>query len=392
MRTASRSRFAVVGTAMAALLIVVGLPFAQPVAAATFNVNVASNTFTPQNLGNITAGDTVTWTWVAGTHDTTSANIPATATAWTGPVTSANPTFSRVFTVAGNYRYFCSIHSDAVNANLATQPTTQQVGQFTVVADTVAPAAPTGLSATGFSGSQINLAWTRSIATDVANQQIFRNTVNTKPATAFATIANNTTASYADTGLTAATLYYYWLDAVDGAGNRSTSATANATTVSVNATATAEQIVLFDIAATLQLSVTPATIDFGSVSPAAAALTAVGATVANVKSNGGWTLAVKSIGTNAIDEAPGDDAVFTSGTKTVPVARMGWRVNPNATTPGTAPYAALSDANATIGTPATVATPAAGVDTYVQYQLTTLYSDPGGLRYRTVLLFTATSP
>ena len=142
---------------------------------------------------------------------------------------------------------------------------------------------------------------------------------------------------------------------------------------------------------TLSLSVTPASIDFGTVSPAAAALTAVGATLANVKSNGAWTLAVKSIGTNAIDEAPGDDAVFTSGTNTVPVSRMGWRVNPNASTAGSATYTPLSDVNATVGT-ATAATPAAGVDTYLQYQLQTQYSNPVGLRYRTVLLFTVTSP
>ena len=103
MRTASRSRFAFVGMAMAAVLVVAGLPFAQPAAAATFTVAVASNTFTPQNLGNITAGDTVTWNWVAGTHDVWSANIPATAAAWQSPLlTSAATTFSRTFTVAGN--------------------------------------------------------------------------------------------------------------------------------------------------------------------------------------------------------------------------------------------------------------------------------------------------
>ncbi len=382
MRTASRSRFAFVGMAMAAVLVVAGLPFAQPVAAATFNViaqESPSRLFVPQNLGNITAGDTIVWAGSAGTHDVTSANIPATAVAWASPfLTSAATTFSRTFTVAGNYRYFCSLHSDAAQANLATQSTTQQVGQFTVVADLAAPNAPTGLTATGFSGSQINLAWTVSTPADATSQQIFRNTVNTKPGTPIATIANNTTASYADGGLTAATLYYYWLDALDGAGNRSTSATANATTATVT---------------TLSLSVTPASIDFGSVSPAAAAaaLTAVGATVANVKSSGAWTLAVKSIGTNGTDEAPGDDAVFTTGTNTVPVSRMGWRVNPSAILAGSATYAALSDLNATVGT-AAGGTPAAGVDTYLQYQLQTLYSNPVGLRYRTVLLFTATNP
>ena len=389
MRTALRSRFAV-GFAVAALLISLAPPFPQPAAAATFTVVVTGN-FTPQNLGNIAVGDTIVWQQGSGSHDTVSANIPAGATAWASLLIKDIGTFSRTFTVAGNYRYYCSVHSNATEANLATQSTAQQVGQFTVVADTTAPAAPTGLTATAAGGSQINLAWTVSSSTDVASQQLFRSTTTTKPATPFATIANNTTASYADTGLAAATLYYYWLDAVDGAGNRSTSATANATTATVTAQVVAQEIVLFDIPATISLSVTPASINFGLVSPAAAALTPVGATHANVKSNGGWTLAVKSIGTNAIDEAPGDDAVFTSGTNTVPVSRMGWRVNPNASTAGSATYTPLSDVNATVGT-ATAATPAAGVDTYLQYQLQTQYSNPVGLRYRTVLLFTATNP
>ena len=146
MRTASRSRFAVVGTAMAALLIVVGLPFAQPVAAATFNViaqESPSRLFVPQSL-SISAGDTITWAGSSGTHDVTSANIPAGAVAFTSPfLTSAATTFSRTFTVAGNYRYFCSLHSDAATANATTQSTTAQVGQFTVVAATTPTPTPT---------------------------------------------------------------------------------------------------------------------------------------------------------------------------------------------------------------------------------------------------------
>ncbi len=240
------------------------LPFVASVAlAATFSVAVASNTFTPQNLGNITAGDTITWTSTAGSHDVVSANIPATATAFSSGVLALNVPYSRTFTVAGNYRYFCSIHATATDANAATQSTTLQVGQFTViaatptptptptppssatptptpvVADTTAPVAPTGAVVVA-GGSQINLAWVPSTSTDVARQEVFRNTTNTRgTATLVQTINNNTTAFYADTGLTAATTYFYWLEAVDGALNRSTSATASAATTSVNAQVTA---------------------------------------------------------------------------------------------------------------------------------------------------------
>lgn len=348
--------------------------------------------FSPQNLGSINAGDTVTWQNVNGTHDVVSANIPAGATAWASPILSGSATFSRTLTVAGNYRYFCSLHSSTAEANAATQDPTKMVGQFTVVADTTAPTAPTGLTATAAGGSQVNLAWTVSGSADVARQEIFRNTSNTRgSATLVQTINDNTTATFADTGLTAATTYYYWVEAVDGAGNRSTAATASATTAAVTAQVDTQQTVLFDVASTLQLTVTPASIDFGTVSPASAATTAVGSTVANVKSNGGWTLVVKSIGANGVDDSPGDDAVFTSGSSTVPVSRMGWRVNPSASSAGSAAYTALSDTNSTIGTAAS-GTAASGTDTYLQYELQTQFSDPVGLNYQTVLLFTATSP
>jgi plastocyanin len=380
----------------AALLLGALLPLTPVVFAATITVQMepvsGDRLFSPQNAGSINQGDTITWQNVNGTHDTTSANIPAGAATWASGSISGTGSFSRTFTVVGNYRYFCSIHSSAAEANAGTQDPTKMVGQFTVIADTTAPNAPTAFTATAAGGSQINLAWTPSSSTDVATQELYRNTTDTRgTATLVTSFANNTTAAYSDGGLTAATLYYYWLEAIDGASNRSVPATANASTSSVNAQVTSQQAVLFDISTTLQLSVTPASVDFGSVSPAAASTTAVGGTVANVKSNAGWSLAVKSIGTNGADESPGDDAVFTSGANTVPVSRMGWRINPTAVDPGVAAYASMTDTNASLATSVS-GTAAAGVDTFLQYQLQTLFSDPVGLDYRTVLLFTATSP
>ena len=395
MRIRSRGRVAaLLGTL--ALLGSLLPPVVGMVAAATRNVQLepvsGDRLFVPQNLGNINPGDTVVWQNVNGTHDVTSASIPAGATAFASGILSGSTTFSRTFSVAGNYRYFCSLHASASEANATPQDASKMVGQFTVVADTTAPNPPTGMTATAAGGSQINLAWTPSNSADTARQELFRNTANTRSsATLIQTFSNNTTASHADAGLTAATTYYYWLEAVDGANNRSAPATANATTASVSAQVDAQQTVLFDVASTLQLTITPASIDFGSISPAAAATTAVGATVANVKSNGGWTLVVKSIGANGTDESPGDDAVFTSGSNTVPVGRMGWRVNPGASTAGSAAYVPMGDVNAAVAN-AAAGTPAAGVDTYLQYQLQTLFSDPVGLNYQTVLLFTATTP
>lgn len=394
MNTFRRGRFVATLSAMA--LVVAALPFAPAAQAATVTVELepvsGDRLFSPQNRGSINAGDTILWQNRNGTHDVVSASIPAGATAWASPLLTGTATYSRAFTVAGNYRYYCSLHSSASEANATPQDTSKMVGQFTVVADTTAPITPAGFTATPASGSQINLAWTPSSSTDVASQEIYRNTTNSRgTASLVATFANNTQASHPDTGLTAATLYYYWLEAIDGAGNRSVPAAASASTSSVNAQVDTSQTLIFDVATTLQLAVTPASLDFGSISPAQPTDTAVGATVANVKSNSGWSLMVKAIGANGVDQAPGDDGVMTSGANTIPISQLGWRINPSASVSGSAAYASMSDVNAALATSAG-GTPAAGTDTYLQYRMTVLFSDPVALNYQTVLLFTATSP
>jgi plastocyanin len=72
-----------------------------------------------------------------------SANIPVGATAFESPfMTGATASFSQTFTVPGNYRYLCTLHASAADANAATQGSTM-VGEFTVVAGTTVP--PTGV-------------------------------------------------------------------------------------------------------------------------------------------------------------------------------------------------------------------------------------------------------
>jgi chitodextrinase len=93
----------------------------------------------------------------------------------------------------------------------------------TVTTSDGAPTAPTGLTATTISSSQISLSWTAS--TDnvgVTGYRVYR---------AGAQIATSSTTSYSDTGLTASTLYSYTVAAYDAAGNVSPqSASASATT------------------------------------------------------------------------------------------------------------------------------------------------------------------
>jgi chitodextrinase len=96
--------------------------------------------------------------------------------------------------------------------------------------DTSAPTAPTGLTATAASSSQINLSWTAS--TDnigVTGYVVLR--CATAGCTPTAQIATPTATSYSDAGLSASTSYSYRVRAQDAATNESSnSSTATATT------------------------------------------------------------------------------------------------------------------------------------------------------------------
>jgi fibronectin type 3 domain-containing protein len=89
------------------------------------------------------------------------------------------------------------------------------------------PPAPTGLAATPVSISQINLSWTASPG--AISYNLKRSTSSGGPYVDVATSVNVT--SYADTGLTASTTYYYVVSAVNGSGESVASAQAGATTL-----------------------------------------------------------------------------------------------------------------------------------------------------------------
>jgi len=96
--------------------------------------------------------------------------------------------------------------------------------------DTTPPTAPTNLTATAASASQINLAWTAS--TDnvgVTGYMVER--CQGAACSNFAQIATPTTTTFSDTALTASTSYSYRVRATDAAGNLSAySNTASAST------------------------------------------------------------------------------------------------------------------------------------------------------------------
>jgi len=95
---------------------------------------------------------------------------------------------------------------------------------------TTPPTAPSNLTATAASTSQINLSWTASTSTVGLKNYIVQRCQGAG-CTTFAQIAAPTGTTYSDTGLTAGTSYSYQVQAVDTAGNLSVfSNVASATT------------------------------------------------------------------------------------------------------------------------------------------------------------------
>jgi len=89
------------------------------------------------------------------------------------------------------------------------------------------PSAPSSVSATAVSASQINLSWS-SVGGAVA-YDVFRSTVSGGPYTQITTVGGT---SYMDTGLSPSTTYYYTIKAFDGTCESAFSNQASATTQS----------------------------------------------------------------------------------------------------------------------------------------------------------------
>ncbi len=87
------------------------LLLAFPSMATIVTVKQQSLTFNPK-VFTVKVGDTIRWVWTAGTHTTTSANIPAAAASWDSPLTSSTTQFEYVVTAAGSYDYVCTPHAD----------------------------------------------------------------------------------------------------------------------------------------------------------------------------------------------------------------------------------------------------------------------------------------
>ena len=69
-------------------------------------------------------GDTIRWTWMDGTHTTTSTSIPTGATTWNAPLDVDYPEYKYVVTVAGQYQYDCIYHAAmGMTGSITANPT-----------------------------------------------------------------------------------------------------------------------------------------------------------------------------------------------------------------------------------------------------------------------------
>lgn len=146
-----------------------------------------------------------------GTAFTQIATVAANTTSYSNTGLSAATQYAyrvRALNAAGNSNY-----SNTSNA------TTQAAPQ--------SPAAPTALSATAASSTQINLAWT-----DNSNNETGFYIERSADGSSFTQIAavGSNVSTYSNTGLTAATVYYYRVRSYSAAGNSNYSNSANAMT------------------------------------------------------------------------------------------------------------------------------------------------------------------
>jgi plastocyanin len=110
---------------------------------ATVSVAVGNFFFSPSNV-NLSQGDRVHWTWVGGTHTSTSGACPGGNCLPNGiwdSGTKTGGTFDFTFNDAGNFPYFCEVHGASMTGRVA-----------------VASVGPTPLSATASANPSVGPA------------------------------------------------------------------------------------------------------------------------------------------------------------------------------------------------------------------------------------------
>lgn len=147
-------------------------------------------------------------------------------------VVVAKPAISTIINnLTEGQTYYFSVTAKDTTGNESCFST--EVSKLIPVIDVTAPTTPGGFTATAISASQINLSWTASTdAVGVTGYKIYRGT-SAGSLTLLTTVSGATT--YQNTGLGAATSYYYQVSAVDAASNEGARAAAVQATTQASA-------------------------------------------------------------------------------------------------------------------------------------------------------------
>jgi plastocyanin len=143
--------------------------------AATANVDVADNVFTPGMI-TVTAGDTVHWAWSGSNpHSVESTSSEA----FSSNVQTAG-TFDHTFNTAGTFTYQCGVHGAAMTGTVVVQAAAAPTN--TASASTNTPSAGTNTPAAGGTNVPADTA-TAAIATSATNTPAAGGTVAAGAAT-----------------------------------------------------------------------------------------------------------------------------------------------------------------------------------------------------------------
>jgi hypothetical protein len=177
-------------------------------------------------VATATSQSTISLTWTLPTQTVTGVKVER-ATASTGPFsTIANLSVVSSYSDSGLTASTTYYYRVSVSNASGTSPVSNVANVTTSAAPP--PAAPSSLLATASSSSEIDLTWTDN-SNNETGFQIERGLNSSGPFTLIATTLANAT-SYADTGLSSSTTYYYQIDAANVAGNSAFTSVASATT------------------------------------------------------------------------------------------------------------------------------------------------------------------
>jgi chitodextrinase len=204
----------------------------------------------PTNLtATAVSASQVTLAWTASTDNVGVAGYHVFRDGDTTPITTVTGTsFSDTRLAPSTTHSYSIVAFDAAGNQSPPSATASATTQ--AAADTQPPTAPTNLTATAVSVSQITLTWTAS--TDnvgVAGYHVFRDGGATP-------IATLTGTSFSDSGLTAGTAHTYTVSAFDAAGNESAPSLPATATLQAPATATPTLQVPATATPTLQVPAT----------------------------------------------------------------------------------------------------------------------------------------